>query len=75
MNILKVRHNLPVLMAKRGIKSIKELSRITKVDYATLYNFNTYIHKKLDPNLIVILCDTLKCDISDLLYLEKEAVS
>ncbi|MCP1355054.1 helix-turn-helix domain-containing protein [Aneurinibacillus migulanus] len=69
---MKVRHNLPVLMAKRKIKSIAHLSRMTRVDRTTLYNFNNYIHKKIDPELTVILCQTLKCDIGDLFYLSEE---
>jgi DNA-binding Xre family transcriptional regulator len=69
---MKLRHNLPVLMAKRNIKSIKQLSEMARVDKSTLYNFNNYVHKKIDPDLTVILCQTLKCDIGDLYYLEEE---
>ena len=50
---MKVRHNLPLLMAKKRIKSMKELQRVMKkYEYATLVNFNNYVHKKLDPELI-----------------------
>lgn len=70
MKELIVRHNLPLLMAKNRIKSIKELSRITEIEYATLYNFNTYVHKKLDPELIVKLCELFRCNIGDLLYVK-----
>lgn len=60
-------------MAKHRIKSIKELQRVMKkYDYATLINFNTYVHKKLDPKLIADLCELFGCEISDLLYLEEE---
>ncbi len=70
---MKVRHNLHVLMAQKGIKSIKELSRLlTQYDYATLYNFSVYVHKKLDPKLIYDLCKFFGCKIGDLLYLEEE---
>lgn len=65
-----VKHNLPLLMAKKQIKSIKQLSRITQIEYATLINFNTYVHKKLDPELVSKLCEVLECEIGDLLYLE-----
>jgi DNA-binding Xre family transcriptional regulator len=66
-----VRHNLPVLMAKNRIKSIKELERIMKkYEYSTLINFNTYVHKKLDPELVADLCELFRCKIGDLLYLE-----
>jgi DNA-binding Xre family transcriptional regulator len=69
---MKVRHNLPVLMAKRKIKSVKELSRISGIEYPTLYNFYVYIHKKLDPEIIATLCMVLHCRIGDLLYLDSE---
>lgn len=63
-------------MAKKRIKSIKELARQMYkkygYDYATLYNFNVYIHKKLDPKLIVDFCEFFNCDINDLLYLEEQ---
>jgi DNA-binding Xre family transcriptional regulator len=69
---LIIRHNLPLLMARKRIKSIKELTRLMdKYEYATLYNFSTYVHKKLDPTLIVDLCDFFNCGIDDLLYLEE----
>lgn len=69
---MKVRHNLQILMAKRKIKSIKELSRISGIEYRTLYNFYVYIHKKLDPDIVATLCLILHCNIGDLLYLEHE---
>lgn len=73
---MQIRHNLPLLMAKKHIKSIKELTRLMYekygYDYATLYNFNVYIHKKLDPVLIADLCEFFDCSIDDLLYLEEE---
>ena len=62
-------------MAQRGIKSIKELTRqLDKYDYATLYNFSTYIHKKLDPELVYDLCVFFDCEVGDLFYIEKEGV-
>lgn len=67
-----VRHNLPLLMAKKRIKSIKELSRITGIDYATIYNFSAYVHKKLDPEIIATLCELFGCNVGDLLYLENK---
>jgi putative transcriptional regulator len=76
--MIKVKHRLPILMAERDIKSVVQLSEKTGIDYRTLYNFYSYVHKKLDPQLIVILCQTLRCEIGDLLYLkevEEEKVS
>lgn len=67
-----VRHNLPLLMAKKRIKNIAELSRITGYEYATLINFKNYVHKKLDPKLVADLCELFGCQIGDLLYLEEK---
>lgn len=69
---MKVKHNLPLLMAKNQIKSIKELSRVTGVEYTTLYNFSSYVHKKLDPELVATLCDLFKCEVGDLLYIKEK---
>jgi DNA-binding Xre family transcriptional regulator len=69
---LKVKHRLRVLMAQNNVRSMRELSELTGIETFTLYNFDTYVHKKLDPKIIVAICQALKCDISDLLYLEKE---
>jgi putative transcriptional regulator len=70
---VKVRHNLPLLMAKKRIKSMKELQRVMKkYEYATLVNFNNYVHKKLDPELVADFCEFFGCEIGDLLYLEEE---
>jgi hypothetical protein len=73
---LEVRHNLSLLMAKNHIKSIKELTRKMEgkygYEYATLYNFSVYIHKKLDPTLVADFCEFFNCSIDDLLYLEED---
>lgn len=75
---MKVRHNLPLLMAKKRIKSIKELERVMqkdlkkKYEYATLINFNTYVHRKIDPELVADLCQLFDCEIGELLFLEDE---
>jgi hypothetical protein len=64
-------------MAKNHIKSIKDLTRKMEgkygYEYKTLYNFNVYIHKKLDPELVADFCEFFDCSINDLLYLEKGA--
>ena len=71
-----IRHNLPLLMAKNNIKSVKDLTRRMErkygYEYATLYNFRTYAHKKLDPELIADFCEFFNCGIDDLLYLEND---
>lgn len=70
---MKVRHNLPLLMAKKRIRSMKELQRVmNKYEYATLVNFNNYVHKKLDPELVADFCEFFDCEIGELLYLEEE---
>jgi len=67
---MKVRHNLRVLMAQNKINSIRELSERSGIYVITLRNFSSYVHKKIDPVLVVELCKFFNCDIADLLYLE-----
>jgi DNA-binding Xre family transcriptional regulator len=74
-NFHHVRHNLRLLMAQNEIYTLADLSRKAKVDYRTLQNFSSYIHKKLDPELICKLCATFNCSIGELLYIEDEQVS
>lgn len=69
---MKVKHNLRILMAKKRIKSIRELSEQSGIYVITLRNFSSYVHKKLDPELIAELCKFFECKIEDLLYLEDE---
>lgn len=63
-------------MAKNNIKSVKELTRrMSKkygYEYATLYNFYAYVHKKIDPNLLADLCEFFSCSPGDIIYLEKD---
>lgn len=68
---MKVKHNLKFLMYKNHINSIRELSERTGIHYRTLQNFSSYVHKKLDPELIAELCKFFNCGIHELLYLEE----
>ncbi len=69
---MPIRNNLKVLMAKRNINSYSELSRRTGFHYATIRHFAIGLHQRIDSDLIEALCKELKCDIVDLLYIEKK---
>lgn len=72
---MPIRNNLRVLMAKKGIESIKELHRqkhLKKFHYATIRHFAIGLHQRLDTSLIEAICKDLDCDIQDLLYIEKK---
>ncbi|MFS0591744.1 helix-turn-helix transcriptional regulator [Cytobacillus horneckiae] len=74
---MPIRNNLRVLMAKEGFRSITELSEqrtMKDFKYARILRFVKNQHSKLDGELIEALCKELKCDIQDLLYIEKEKV-
>ncbi|WP_100406241.1 helix-turn-helix domain-containing protein [Bacillus solitudinis] len=66
---MKIRHNLRVLMAKRRVKSIKQLSEDTGIDYAVLIQFNNYRQRKIDPVVVTKLCEYFGCTLKDFLYI------
>jgi len=68
----KIKHRLFVLMAENNIRSLRKLSADTGIEYRTLQNFSSYVHKKLDPMLIATLCEFFGCTIGELLYIEEQ---
>ncbi|ARK28757.1 hypothetical protein BkAM31D_02220 [Halalkalibacter krulwichiae] len=66
---MKLRHNLRVLMAKKRVKSLKQLSELINYDYAKIVQFNNYNQNKIDPILITKLCEFFGCTLKDLLFL------
>ncbi len=69
---MPIRNNLPVIMAQRNIRSYSELSRRTKLNYATIRNFAMGKHQRFDANVIEAICKAVNCDLKDLLYIEKK---
>lgn len=69
--MLPIKNNLQIIMAKKRIKSLMELSNRMDINYRTIYNFANDIHKKIDPVLISRLCEELDCELRDLLYIDK----
>lgn len=69
---MKVRTNLRLLMAKKRINSISELSEITSLPYSTLLNFYNEKYSTFNGKLIITLCELFGCQVGDLLYLEEE---
>lgn len=69
---MPIRNNIHVLMAKRGIRSYKEMARRCGYKYEAVRHFSNGGHKRVDTGLIEALCLALECDIKDLLYIEKK---
>lgn len=65
---MKLRHNLREHMARKRVKSVLELSRITGLDYNKLRTFDNYSQRRLDPELIVPLCEFFGCKLGDFIY-------
>lgn len=68
---MPIRNNLKVIMAKRGVKSYTQLSKMTGFHYATIRHFALGMHQRLDAKLVESLCSELNCELQDLLYIEK----
>ncbi len=68
----KVKNNLFVLMAKKDIRALTTLSKAAKVNYRKLHNFATNQQKFIDPDFLGAICNTLDCEIGELITLEKE---
>lgn len=71
---MRVRNNLALLMGKHKIRSVNMLSKATGVSTPTLYRLYDESNERIDYNTIVLLCDYFKCDIGDLIYLERDNV-
>jgi DNA-binding Xre family transcriptional regulator len=69
---LAIKNKLLVLMAERKIRSLKSMSRLSGVNYGTLYKFANNEGSKLHSETIERLCRSLDCDLKDLLYIEKK---
>ncbi len=68
----KVKNNIFVLMAKNDIRSLTTLSSKAEVNYRKLHNFATNKQKFIDPDFLGAVCETLNCEIGELITLEKE---
>ncbi|GIN88678.1 hypothetical protein J6TS2_50640 [Heyndrickxia sporothermodurans] len=71
---MPIRNNLNIIMAKRNIRSYSELSRISNVSYGAIYKFALGKSQRFDANVMEKLCNTLNCDLPDLIYFEKKEV-
>lgn len=74
---MKVKNRLAVVMAQKGIRSVSELHRKIKesdlvIARRTLDKFYNNDSNRIDYDTLATLCVVLDCEVSDLLYLEKE---
>lgn len=68
----KVKTNLHVLMGKKKVRSINQLSKDTGITRQTLTRIYNEESVQLDFVTISKLCDYFSCDISGLLFLDDE---
>lgn len=71
---MKVKNNLAVLMAKKGIRSVSELQRMleeieTPVARRTLDRFYKNENNQIHYDTIAAICTVLKCSVGDLFTL------
>lgn len=72
---MKIKNNMRILMAKKGVDSIRQVSEGAKVHYGTLLNFYHQRFEVFNGRLIAALCTYFECNIEDLLELVEEKVS
>lgn len=68
---MQIKSNLPVLMAKAGIKSKSELHRLTGWSYWKIRTLTGEKNQWVDKDFLVEVCDYFNCEIGELLELEK----
>lgn len=66
---MKVKNNMRILMAKKGVDSVAEISRDTSLHYGTLLNFYHQRYEVFNVKVIAGLCEYFGCKIEDLLTL------
>jgi putative transcriptional regulator len=69
---MRVRNNLRILMAKKGVKSVSQLSRETGLCYETLLNFYHHKYEVFNNKVVSTLCEFFDCSVGDLLELDKK---
>lgn len=72
MGKTRVKFNLHVLMGQHKIRSINKLSEETGISRPTLTRIYNGESDRIEMGTIQTLCDYFKCDVGDLMYIEKE---
>lgn len=67
----KVKFRLHILMGEHKIRSISQLSKETGLSRPTLTKIYENESFRIEFETIEKLCDYFKCDVSDLMYLDK----
>ena len=68
----RLKNNLRVLMAKKGIRTMVELEKRSGVSRQVLDRLDKDKSKRLDFDTVIKLCDLFDCEPGDLLYIDKE---
>lgn len=69
----KIRIDLEEMMWRKRIKSINELSELTKISRPTLTRLLKCQSERLDLSTLSVLCEVLDCEISDILKYDRSA--
>lgn len=69
--IENVEINLRELMARKKVKSVKELSEITKISLTVLYDLSNEYKRSVRLDTLVRICKALDCEIGELIELKK----
>jgi putative transcriptional regulator len=66
----KLRYNLRLVMAKKGVRTVAEISEATGITKATLSGIDNNTTRRVYFDTLEKICEYLDCDIGELLVLE-----
>ena len=71
---MKLNINLEKIMIKNNL-TVEGLAESVGVNKNTISRYKRNVSEKIDLDIFARLCDTLKCEISDLLILEDDKMA
>lgn len=63
--------NLQLLMARKKIKSVKDLSKLTGISPTILYDLSNEYKRSVRLDTLVKICRVLECEIGELVAIKK----
>lgn len=66
-----IKSRLHILMGEKKIRSIRQLSKATKISRLSLTNLYDGLSKGIEFDTLETLCTFFNCEIGDLLYIDK----
>ncbi|OUR70856.1 hypothetical protein A9Q76_06390 [Arcobacter sp. 31_11_sub10_T18] len=67
---MRTKSNLKKLLEDRQM-SLYKLQQLTKISYSNLHKYNNDETKRFDNEVLAKICSALKCEIGELLIIEK----